>query len=178
MKNRNTIFTGWPYFQAQRMADNGIPLPSHWHRISYFHCSLFGYFLGLLTATISSEVREREIISSRLHCEFSSQERSICLDLLVTIYARFSCEIIKETIVSFHLFCQYVWSNKWMSYFFYATKAKTIFPIFPKHVYASNFMLTGPLIGKQALLYPVVPPLAPLGEKKNIPAIWLSNEIG
>merc|ERR1712105_207631 len=24
--------------------------------ISYFHCSLFGYFLGLLTATISSEV--------------------------------------------------------------------------------------------------------------------------
>eukprot|EP00095_Tigriopus_kingsejongensis_P008917 maker-scaffold279_size225217-snap-gene-1.19 protein:Tk08917 transcript:maker-scaffold279_size225217-snap-gene-1.19-mRNA-1 annotation:"hypothetical protein DAPPUDRAFT_314171" len=42
--------------QAQRMADSGIPLPSHWQRISYFHCSLFGYFLGLLTATISSEV--------------------------------------------------------------------------------------------------------------------------
>ena len=44
------------YFKAQRMADAGIPLPSNWYRISYFHCSLFGYFLGLLTATISSEV--------------------------------------------------------------------------------------------------------------------------
>lgn len=42
--------------QAQKMADAGIPLPSNWHRISYFHCSLFGYFLGLLTATISSEI--------------------------------------------------------------------------------------------------------------------------
>jgi len=42
--------------QAQRMADAGIPLPSNWYRISYFHCSLFGYFLGLLTATISSEI--------------------------------------------------------------------------------------------------------------------------
>ena len=39
------------------MMDAGIPLPNNWHRISYFHCSLFGYFLGLLTATISSEVR-------------------------------------------------------------------------------------------------------------------------
>jgi len=42
--------------QAAKMADQGIPLPSHWHRLSYFHCSLFGYFLGLITATISSEV--------------------------------------------------------------------------------------------------------------------------
>jgi len=42
--------------QAQKMADAGIPLPNSWYRISYFHCSLFGYFLGLLTATISSEV--------------------------------------------------------------------------------------------------------------------------
>jgi signal peptide peptidase-like protein 3 len=41
--------------QAKRMADAGIPLPSHWHKISYFHCSLLGYFLGLLTATVSSE---------------------------------------------------------------------------------------------------------------------------
>ena len=39
------------------MADAGIPLPNSWYRISYFHCSLFGYFLGLLTATISSEVK-------------------------------------------------------------------------------------------------------------------------
>ena len=38
------------------MAEAGIPLPNQWHRISYFHCSLFGYFLGLLTATVSSEV--------------------------------------------------------------------------------------------------------------------------
>merc|ERR1719342_1927775 len=42
--------------QAARMAENGIPLPANWLRISYFHCSLLGYFLGLLTATISSEV--------------------------------------------------------------------------------------------------------------------------
>ena len=43
--------------QQAKMAEAGIPLPSNWMRISYFHCSLFGYFLGLLTATISSEVR-------------------------------------------------------------------------------------------------------------------------
>merc|ERR1719309_1654040 len=42
--------------QAAKLAEQGVPLPSNWHRISYFHCSLFGYFLGLLTATISSEV--------------------------------------------------------------------------------------------------------------------------
>jgi len=42
--------------QAAKLAEQGIPLPSNWARISYFHCSLFGYFLGLLTATISSEV--------------------------------------------------------------------------------------------------------------------------
>lgn len=42
--------------QAKRMGEAGIPLPSNWHKISYFHCSLFGYFLGLLTATVSSEV--------------------------------------------------------------------------------------------------------------------------
>ena len=40
------------------MAEAGIPLPNHWYKISYFHCSLFGYFLGLLTATVSSEVRK------------------------------------------------------------------------------------------------------------------------
>ena len=49
----------WHYFffaQARKMAEAGVPLPNSWHRISYFHCSLFGYFLGLLTATVSSEV--------------------------------------------------------------------------------------------------------------------------
>lgn len=42
--------------QMAKLAEQGIPLPSHWHRISYFHCSLFGYFLGLITATVSSEI--------------------------------------------------------------------------------------------------------------------------
>jgi len=42
--------------QAAKLAEAGIPLPSNYYRLSYFHCSLFGYFLGLLTATISSEV--------------------------------------------------------------------------------------------------------------------------
>jgi len=37
--------------------DAGVPPPpSYYHRITYFHCSLIGYFLGLLTATVSSEV--------------------------------------------------------------------------------------------------------------------------
>lgn len=34
----------------------GVPPPNHLNKISYFHCSLIGYFLGLLTATVSSEV--------------------------------------------------------------------------------------------------------------------------
>lgn len=34
----------------------GVPPPRHLNRITYFHCSLIGYFLGLLTATVSSEV--------------------------------------------------------------------------------------------------------------------------
>merc|ERR1712109_214019 len=42
--------------QALKMAEAGIPVPNSWRRISYFHCSLVGYFLGLLTATVSSEV--------------------------------------------------------------------------------------------------------------------------
>ena len=44
--------------QHAKMADAGIPLPNNWTRVSYFHCSLFGYLLGLITATISSEVRK------------------------------------------------------------------------------------------------------------------------
>ncbi|XP_026478446.1 signal peptide peptidase-like 3 isoform X1 [Ctenocephalides felis] len=37
--------------------DSGIPKPrSVGSRLTYFHCSLLGYFLGLLTATVSSEV--------------------------------------------------------------------------------------------------------------------------
>lgn len=38
------------------MAEAGIPVSHSWRRISYFHCSLVGYFLGLLTATVSSEI--------------------------------------------------------------------------------------------------------------------------
>lgn len=37
--------------------DQGIPPPpTYVQKITYFHCSLIGYFLGLLTATVSSEV--------------------------------------------------------------------------------------------------------------------------
>ncbi|XP_053203039.1 signal peptide peptidase-like 3 [Panonychus citri] len=34
----------------------GLPPPNHLSRITYFHCSLIGYFFGLLTATVSSEL--------------------------------------------------------------------------------------------------------------------------
>ncbi|MCL4133258.1 UNVERIFIED_CONTAM: hypothetical protein GTU68_037118 [Idotea baltica] len=45
------------YKKAQLLsAEAGVPPPSHFNKISYFHCSLIGYFLGLLTATVSSEV--------------------------------------------------------------------------------------------------------------------------
>lgn len=37
-------------------AETGVPPPNNLNKISYFHCSLIGYFLGLLTATVSSEV--------------------------------------------------------------------------------------------------------------------------
>ena len=53
--------------QHAKMAEAGIPLPSNWTRISYFHCSLFGYFLGLLTATISSEVRSHSSVHHTIH---------------------------------------------------------------------------------------------------------------
>jgi len=42
--------------QAIHLGEMGVPNPTHLSRISYFHCSLIGYFLGLLTATVSSEV--------------------------------------------------------------------------------------------------------------------------
>ncbi|XP_064652407.1 signal peptide peptidase-like 3 isoform X2 [Lineus longissimus] len=34
----------------------GLPPPHMYNKVTYFHCSLIGYFLGLLTATVSSEV--------------------------------------------------------------------------------------------------------------------------
>ncbi len=61
--NTLTVVYVWRYdaykrAQAARLAEQGIPLPSGWYRLSYFHCSLFGYFLGLVTATVTSEVQE------------------------------------------------------------------------------------------------------------------------
>ncbi|XP_064612226.1 signal peptide peptidase-like 3 [Liolophura sinensis] len=47
------------YKRAQLVgnAETGVPPPPNYvQRITYFHCSLVGYFLGLLTATVSSEV--------------------------------------------------------------------------------------------------------------------------
>ncbi|KZS17847.1 signal peptide peptidase-like 3 isoform X1 [Daphnia magna] len=41
--------------QLLHSAETGVPPPNHFNRITYFHCSLIGYFLGLLTATLSSE---------------------------------------------------------------------------------------------------------------------------
>merc|ERR1712203_1322414 len=49
-RERSVGATGW---LTPHLASHS---PASWLRISYFHCSLFGYFLGLLTATISSEV--------------------------------------------------------------------------------------------------------------------------
>ncbi|KAI1285848.1 Signal peptide peptidase-like 3 [Halotydeus destructor] len=37
-------------------AEGGVPPPNHLNKITYFHCSLIGYFFGLLTATVSSEI--------------------------------------------------------------------------------------------------------------------------
>lgn len=37
-------------------AEAGLPPPNHLSKITYFHCSLIGYFFGLLTATVSSEL--------------------------------------------------------------------------------------------------------------------------
>nr|CAD7427793.1 unnamed protein product [Timema monikensis] len=42
--------------QMLLLGETGLPPPKHLGKISYFHCSLIGYFLGLLTATVSSEV--------------------------------------------------------------------------------------------------------------------------
>jgi len=39
------------------LVDAGVPVPKGvGSRLTYFHCSLLGYFLGLLTATVSSEI--------------------------------------------------------------------------------------------------------------------------
>lgn len=38
------------------LSETGVPPPNHLNKLSYFHCSLVGYFLGLLTATVSSEI--------------------------------------------------------------------------------------------------------------------------
>lgn len=43
--------------QSTQTAETGVPPPRGvGSKLTYFHCSLLGYFLGLLTATVSSEV--------------------------------------------------------------------------------------------------------------------------
>ncbi|KAK3908632.1 Signal peptide peptidase-like 3 [Frankliniella fusca] len=42
--------------QLLHLGETGLPPPRHLSKVSYFHCSLIGYFLGLLTATVSAEV--------------------------------------------------------------------------------------------------------------------------
>ncbi|KAK6636557.1 Signal peptide peptidase-like 3 [Polyplax serrata] len=42
--------------QLNHLGELGVPPPKHLSSITYFHCSLLGYFLGLVTATVSSEV--------------------------------------------------------------------------------------------------------------------------
>ncbi|EEB14651.1 conserved hypothetical protein [Pediculus humanus corporis] len=42
--------------QLNHLGELGVPPPKHLSNITYFHCSLLGYFLGLVTATVSSEV--------------------------------------------------------------------------------------------------------------------------
>ena len=73
------------------MAEAGIPLPNNWYKISYFHCSLLGYFLGLLTATVSSEVcHSLKVIflESSIFCSFLGfQSRSTSLVVFSTLYA-------------------------------------------------------------------------------------------
>ncbi|CAG2246723.1 SPPL3 [Mytilus edulis] len=46
------------YKKSQMISvETGVPPPpTYVQRLTYFHCSLVGYFLGLLTATVSSEV--------------------------------------------------------------------------------------------------------------------------
>ena len=60
------------------MAEAGIPVSNSWRRISYFHCSLVGYFLGLLTATVSSEVSithlEKDICNDLKKVQFGDSE--------------------------------------------------------------------------------------------------------
>ncbi|XP_043211441.1 signal peptide peptidase-like 3 [Amphibalanus amphitrite] len=49
-------FDAYKRAQALSGADATVPSNGHLHKITYFHCSLIGYFLGLVTATVSSEV--------------------------------------------------------------------------------------------------------------------------
>merc|ERR1719225_2501304 len=79
--------------QAARMAENGIPLPANWLRISYFHCSLMGYFLGLLTATISSEV-------------FKAAQPALLYLVPFTLFPLFGMAWLKGDLRIFVLYCQ------------------------------------------------------------------------
>jgi len=46
-------------YKRMQYIEQGLTPPpplSNLHRVTYFHCSLMGYFLGLITATVSSEM--------------------------------------------------------------------------------------------------------------------------
>lgn len=40
--------------QQVASAEAGLPPPNYYHKITYFHCSLIGYFLGMFASDIMS----------------------------------------------------------------------------------------------------------------------------
>lgn len=52
-----------PLLGAEAKSSDDMPInnstslnSTHWNRLTYFHCSLIGYLIGLITATVSSEI--------------------------------------------------------------------------------------------------------------------------
>ncbi|TNN71340.1 Signal peptide peptidase-like 3 [Liparis tanakae] len=44
------------YDNYKKQANGEVPLSGRMQRVSYFHCTLIGYFVGLLTATVASRI--------------------------------------------------------------------------------------------------------------------------
>ncbi|CAL8277801.1 unnamed protein product [Merluccius merluccius] len=44
------------YDNYKKQASGETPVPGRMQRVSYFHCTLIGYFVGLLTATVASRI--------------------------------------------------------------------------------------------------------------------------
>ncbi|KAM6986956.1 signal peptide peptidase-like 3 isoform 1-T1 [Aplochiton taeniatus] len=44
------------YDNYKKQANGEVPVPGRMQRVSYFHCTLIGYFVGLLTATVASRI--------------------------------------------------------------------------------------------------------------------------